>query len=275
MRLRAGRGGARRGGRRRARPRVLGQVGQVVARGRQAGGLVLHQKVAAARDLAVHARAAHLLERHLLADHHLGHARRAQVHRGVALDHEHDVAERRDVGAARRRRPEQQADLRDRARQPHLVAEDAPGVAAAREHVDLIGDARAGRVDQIEQRDPQPAGGLLDADDLLDRARAPRAGLHRRVVGHDGHRPPVHPADAGDHAVGGQIAGRSRWRSRPSSTKSLPPSSHSRAMRSRQNSLPGGGVALVVLGRPALADRSARRADARRTLLIARDMYLP
>ena len=130
-----------------------------------------------------------------------------EVHRGVALDHEHHVAERRDVGPAGRRGAEQQADLRDRARQPHLVAEDAPGVAAPGEHVDLIGDARAGRVDQIEQRDAQPPGGLLDADDLLDRARAPRARLHRGVVGHDGHRAPVHPPDAGDHAVGGQIAG--------------------------------------------------------------------
>ena len=69
-----------------------------------------------------------------------------------------------------------------------------------------------GRVDQVEQREAQPARRLLDAEDLLDRARAPRPGLHRRVVGHDGDRPPVHPPDAGDHAVGGQIARPWRWR---------------------------------------------------------------
>ena len=69
-----------------------------------ASSSVLHEHVAAARDRAVHLRAAHLLERHLLADDHLGHARRAEVHGGVAVDHDHDVAERRDVRAARRRR---------------------------------------------------------------------------------------------------------------------------------------------------------------------------
>ena len=47
-------------------------------------------------------RAAHLLERHLLADDHLGHARRAEVHARVAVDHDDDVAERGDVRAAGR-----------------------------------------------------------------------------------------------------------------------------------------------------------------------------
>ena len=68
-------------------------------------------------DAGVHARAAHLLERDLLADHHLGHARRAEVHRGVALAHDHHVAERRDVRAAGGARAEQHAHLRHDARQ--------------------------------------------------------------------------------------------------------------------------------------------------------------
>ena len=192
----------------------------------------------------MHARAAHLLERHLLADHHLGHARRAEVHRRVLVDHEDDVAERRDVRAARRRRPEQQANLRHGARQPHLVVEDAPRVPPPGKHVDLVGDARARRVDQIEQRDAQPPRRLLDAHDLLDGARAPRPGLDRRVVGHDRDRAPVHAADARDDAVGRQIArGASAFAKSPSSTKSLPPSSHSSAMRSRQNSLPAAALA--------------------------------
>ena len=237
----------RRGGRRLAG--ALGQIGQVVARRRQAGALVGRQQIAAARDLAVHARAAHLLERDLLADHHLGHARRAEVHRRVLVDHEHDVAERRDVRAARRRRPEQQADLRHRARQPHLVVEDAPRVAAPGEHVDLIGDARARRIDQVEQRHAQPARGLLDADDLLDRARAPRAGLDRRVVGHDRDRPAVHAADAGHHAVGGQV-GRGRVGEQAVLDEVLAVRSIAQqrdALAAEQ--LARGGVALVVLGR--------------------------
>ena len=71
----------------------------------------------------------------------------------VALDHEDDVAERRDVGAAGRRRPEQAADLRHLARQPDLVVEDPPGTAAAREQLHLIGEAGAGRVDEPDDRD--------------------------------------------------------------------------------------------------------------------------
>ena len=46
---------------------------------------------------------------------------------------------------------------------------------AAGEHVELIRDARAGRVDQVDERDAQAAGGFLDAQDLLHRALAPRA----------------------------------------------------------------------------------------------------
>ena len=143
----------------------------------------------------------------MLADHHLGHARRAEVHRRVALDHEHHVAERGDVRAARGRRPEQAAHLRHLAREPHLVGEDAPGAAPAREQLDLVGDARAGGVDEVHDRQLVPQRVLGEAHDLLDRARAPRARLHRRVVGHHAHRAAVDAADAGDDAVGREIAG--------------------------------------------------------------------
>ena len=91
----------------------------------------------------VHPRPAHLLQRGDLADDHLGHARRAEVHRGVAVDHEHDVAERRDVRPAGRRRAEQAADLRHLAGQADLVVEDVPGAAAAGEQLDLVGQPGA------------------------------------------------------------------------------------------------------------------------------------
>ena len=124
--------------------------------------------VAAARHGGVHPGAAHLLERGDLADDHLGHAGRAQVHRGVALDHDHDVAERRDVGAAGGRRAEQAADLRHPARQPHLVVEDPARAPPAREQLDLVGDAGAGRVDQPEHRQ------LVAQGVLGERARSSR-----------------------------------------------------------------------------------------------------
>ena len=107
----AGRRIGRRGGRRRLAP-VARHVGEVAAGEVDALLVGQDEEVAAARDAGVHLRPAHLLERDLLADHHRGHPRRAQVHRGVALAHDHDVAERGDVGAAGGARPEQHADLR-------------------------------------------------------------------------------------------------------------------------------------------------------------------
>ena len=104
--------------------------------------VVVHQRIPKAAVGGMHPSAAQLLERHFLADHDLDHARRAEVHRGVAFDHDHDVAESRDVGTACRRRTEQHADLWHHARQLHLVEEDAPRMAPAGEHFDLVGDAR-------------------------------------------------------------------------------------------------------------------------------------
>ena len=131
-----------------------------------------------------------------------------EVHRGVALDHDHDVAEARDVGTARRRRPEEAADLGHAPRQLHLVVEDPSGAAAAREELDLVGDAGPGGVDQPEDGELVPQRVLGGAHHLLDRACAPRPGLDGGVVGDHHHGPPLDPAHAGDHAVGRQVGGR-------------------------------------------------------------------
>ena len=53
-----------------------------------------------------------------------------------------------------RRRAEEDADLGNHAGELDLVVEDAAGVEAAGEDLDLLGDAPARRVDQVEQRDP-------------------------------------------------------------------------------------------------------------------------
>ena len=136
-----------------------------------------------------------------------GHPRRAEVHRGVAVAHHDDVAEGRDVGAAGRRGPEQHADLRHPARHPHLVVEDPPGAAPAREHLHLVGDPGPGRVDEVDHRQLEAERPLLDPDDLLDRLRAPRAGLDGRVVGHQGDAAAADRAEAGDDAVGAEPLG--------------------------------------------------------------------
>ena len=160
--------------------------------------------MSAARDGRVHLRAAHLLQRHLLPDHHLGHARRAQVHRRVALAHDHHVAERRDVGPARGGGTEQHAYLRHPPRHAHLVVEDAPRAAAAGEHLDLIGDARAGGVDEVDHRDLVSQRLLLDPEDLLDGLRAPGARLHGRVVRHQRHAAPADQRHPGHDTVGAE-----------------------------------------------------------------------
>jgi hypothetical protein len=157
---------------------------------------------------AVHPRAAHLLQGGLLADDHLDHPRAAEVHRGVAVDHGDEVAERRDIGAAGRRRPEQRAYLRDRPGRADLGVEDLAGAAAAGEHLHLVGDPRAGRVDQVDHRQPRPVGLLDHPDDLLDSPGAPRSRLDRRVVGHQRDWPAADAGGAGDDAVGRQAVGQ-------------------------------------------------------------------
>ena len=158
------------------------------------------------RDRAVHPRAAHFLQRCLLADDHLDHPGAAEIHRGVAVDHCHEIAERRDVGAARRGRAEQRAHLRDRARRADLGMKDLARSAPAGEHLDLVSNPRSGRVDQVNHRQPRVIRPLDHADDLLDGARAPGACLHRRVVGHERNWPPVDGGGSGDHPVGRQSA---------------------------------------------------------------------
>ncbi len=156
----------------------------------------------------MHPGTAHLLQGDLLADHHLGHPGRTEIHRGILLDHDHQVGEGGDVGPAGGRGPEQAADLRHLARELDLVAEDPPRPAAAREELHLIGDPGTGGVDEPEDRQFLAERRLGDPDDLLHRPRAPAAGLHRRVVGDHQRRPALDQAAAGDHTVGGQIAGQ-------------------------------------------------------------------
>ena len=172
----------------------------------------------------------------LLPDHHLGHARRAEVHRGVALDHEHDVAERRDVRAARGRRAEQAAHLRHLARQPHLVVEDAPRAAPAREQLDLVGDARA----RPSRRARTPAARARSAYSvsrtIFSTVRAPHEPaftVGSFAITHTG-RPSTVPTPVTTPSAGRSPA--SALASSASSTNE--PSSSSSASRSRTNSLP-------------------------------------
>jgi len=124
----------------------LRHVGEVAARQLDRLLVGARQHVAAAGNLAgAFERAAQRLERRLLADRHLDHARAAHVEGRLALDHDHDVGERRQVMRSRRRRAEQDAHLRDHAGELDLVVERCARREPAREDLDLLGDAPAGR----------------------------------------------------------------------------------------------------------------------------------
>jgi hypothetical protein len=86
--------------------------------------------------------------------------------------------------------------------------EDLPGAAAAGEHLHLVGDPGARRVDQVDHRDAVGVGLLDDPDDLLDGPRPPGARLDRRVVRHQGDQPAIDRGRSGDDPVGGQAVGQ-------------------------------------------------------------------
>src|SRR5205823_5333644 len=87
-----------------------------------------------------------------------------------------------------------------------------PGAPAAGEHLDLVGDPRARRVDQPHYRNTRAVRRLDRADDLLDRTGAPRDRLHGGVVRHQAHRRAVARCGNGYNTVG-------RWGARDGSAR--------------------------------------------------------
>ena len=156
----------------------------------------------------MHLGAAHRLQRRLLAGDHLDHAVAAQVHRGVAVDHRDDVAERRNIGATGGGRSEQRAHLRDAARGAHLVVEDVAGTAAAGEQIDLVGDARAGAVDQVDHRHAERRYARSMMRMIFSTVRAPHEpALTVESLAMRRDPAAVDRGRAGDHAVGRQPVG--------------------------------------------------------------------
>lgn len=139
---------------------------------------------------------------HGLAGGALHEVRAAQTHERRARDHEDHVRERGQVRAARDARAHDGGDLRhvQVAAHDRIVVEDARGPVLPRKHAALVGQVHPRRVDQVHDRDPLAHGDLLRAEHLLDGLGPPRARLYGRVVGHDHHRPPRHPAQPRDHA---------------------------------------------------------------------------
>src|SRR5438876_325240 len=82
------------------------------------------------------------------------------------------------------------------------------GAPTSGKEVDLVGDTRAGGVDEVDDRELVPERVLRESHDLLDGTRAPRARLDGGVVRHHAYRTTVDPSGTGDHTVGGKITGQ-------------------------------------------------------------------
>ena len=149
-----------------------------------------------------------------------------------------------------------------------------PGAAAAGEHLHLLGDPRAGGVDEVDHRHPQAQRALLDADDLLDRLRAPRA---RPSPSGRWPSPPPAARRCGPRPVTTPSAPRPSPSQLASSASSAnEPSSSSRATRSRTGSLPcSRALSWWRSGPPARARSSASLQVAHCSLLISKTWASP
>ena len=79
-------------------------------------------------------------------------------------------------------------------------------MVAVGEHLGLVRQIRAARVDKVNARQPVLQRDLLRAEVLLDRHRVVSAALHRRVVAHDHALATRYAADSRDDARTGDFA---------------------------------------------------------------------
>ena len=181
----------------------------------------------------MHHRAAHLLQRGVLAGHLLGDPRARQVHRRVAR--RPSRPSRRTPACTPRPPPTGRAGSRAAAPGPDSRTcrwKIARRAAAAGEEAHLVGEPPARRVDEVDHGEQVAVGPLQDPDLLLAGQLAPRPGLDGEVVGDHRHRAALDAADAGEHAVGREPVAVRRWRAgRP--RRSCPGRAARRAGRAR------------------------------------------
>ena len=87
-----------------------------------------------------------------------------------------------------------------------VVAKDAAVVVFVGKDFILQRQEHAGRIDEVNDRQPELRGDLLGSQQFLDRLRKHRAGFDRGVVGRDEARPTADPTDAGDETGGRHVA---------------------------------------------------------------------
>jgi hypothetical protein len=192
------------------------------ARDGQRIGVVLGQMVGHAARAAVHQCAPQCLRVDYLACGGIHQLRAAQEHRTlVAHDHQF-VAKRRDVGAAGRRRAEDEGDLRDPlGRHLDLVVHHRSALAIVGEDVGQVGQEGSARLDHRDARQPVLPGEHLRPHMPLGGHAEHRAALHRGVVDDQHAGTAFDVADTGDqgrarrHAVvhvgRGELADLEEW----------------------------------------------------------------
>ena len=153
-----------------------------------------------AADLRVHRRAAQFFVRNFLADRAF-HQRRAGQIQARAFGHQQLVAQHRQISAAGDAVAHDGGDLLQAHRRDHrVVAKDAAEIVFVGKHIFLQRQKHAGRIDQVNQRQPILHGDPLRPQHLLGGGGKERPGFHRGVVGDDHVPPPADRADAGHHA---------------------------------------------------------------------------
>ena len=124
----------------------------------------------------------------------------AKPHEAGAVDHEDDVGEGRQVGAAGDTASHDGADLRHPQVSPHdRVVVEQPGRAVlAGKDPALVRQVHPGAVHKVDDGDVLAHGHFLRPEHLLDRLGPPGAGLHRGVVGHHDDLAALHHPDPGN-----------------------------------------------------------------------------
>ena len=177
------------------------QVADDPPRERERVVVVQSEVVGHARHARVDVGAAQLFGGDDLAGGGLHERRSAEEDRALVPDDDRLVGHRRHVGAPGGARSHDDGDLRNAERRHRrLVVEDAAEVIAVGEHVDLVRQVGAARVDEIDARQAVLARDLLRPHVLLHGERIVGAALDRRVVADDDALATGDAPDAGDDA---------------------------------------------------------------------------
>ena len=154
----------------------------------------------------MHFRPAQLFVTYVLPDGTFHEGRPGEIQSGTFRHHEL-VAEHGQIPAAGDAVSHDGGDLRHaHGGEDGVIAEDAAEIVLVGKDFVLQRQHHAGRIDEVNQRQPIHHGDPLRPQHFFGRHGKERAGLHGRVVGDNHEAPPGHDADAANHA---------RRRSRP------------------------------------------------------------